>query len=532
MLLLSSLFRFSYASGQTFLRLAFFFLLTAYVSFNSETVQAQSISFHAETPQQSSLNSVTIQGTLTNNTGNDLNATDLFFNFFAYDPIAIVSIDQLSGSPDFLLPKGTTSARTGLFNVNFSSNAVPGQAYSLNVSLQDINGNISDIIALNVTAPLPAIQFNAAGYSFSEGAGGATITVTRTGNTTGAVTVDYVTVDTDTFTIGCADAVGNQGSAYGRCDYSTTLDTLHFAAGEVQKTFTIPLIDDAHVEGNETLQLRLSGATGATLGTQSTATLTIMDNDAGAAANPIFNSPFFVRLHYLDFLSREPEPNGLAAWLKVLNECPNVNNNPACDRLLVSSSFFRSQEFQLKGYFVFLFYKIAFNRRPGYDEIISDMRRVTGQTPEEVYAKKAVFTNAFAARQEFHNAYDGLNDAAYVDALLGRYSLASITTPDPANPDGAALVTLTRNDLVGRLTAQTLTRGQVLRALVQSREVDAVEYNGAFVAMQYYGYLRRAPEESGYQAWLKVINQDPNNIRIMVNGFMNSTEYRLRFGAP
>lgn len=53
-----------------------------------------------------------------------------------------------------------------------------------------------------------------------------------------------------------------------------------------------------------------------------------------------------------------------------------------------------------------------------------------------------------------------------------------------------------------------------------------------FVAMQYYGYLRRTPEEPGYQAWLRVITQDPNNIRIMVDGFVNSTEYRLRFGQP
>jgi hypothetical protein len=94
---------------------------------------------------------------------------------------------------------------------------------------------------------------------------------------------------------------------------------------------------------------------------------------------------------------------------------------------------------------------------------------------------------------------------------------------------------LTRAELINRLSAsgaQALTRAQVLRAVVESSEVGAAEYNGAFVAMQYYGYLRRTPEESGYQAWLKVINEDPNNIRIMVNGFVNSTEYRLRFGQP
>ncbi len=377
--------------------------------------------------------------------------------------------------------------------------------------------------------PVPrTIQFSATDYSFSEGTGGATITITRTGNTTGTATVDYATVDNPA-AVRC-DTIN--GTAYARCDYATTVDTLRFAAGETEKNFMIPLVDDVHIEGSETIQLRLSNPAGATLGPQSTATLTIVDNDAGASANPIFSSPFFVRMQYLDFLSREPEADGLAAWLRVLNGCSDVHGNPACDRLLVSSSFFRSQEFQLKGYFVYLFYKVSLNRRPLYDEIISDMRGVTGQTPEEVYAKKAAFTNALAARQEFRNAYDGLTNTAYVDALLGRYSLASITTPDPANPDGANVVTLTKNDLVSRLNAQTLTRAQVLRALVQSREVDAAEYNGAFVAMQYYGYLRRAPEEDGYQAWLRVINANPTDARIMVNGFMNSVEYRLRFGTP
>jgi hypothetical protein len=322
------------------------------------------------------------------------------------------------------------------------------------------------------------------------------------------------------------------GVAFARCDYATTIDTLHFAPGQSFAELQVPLIDDAYVEGNEMVQLRLSNAIGTTLGAQNTTTLTITDNDTAGRPNPIFSSDFFVRMQYLDFLSREPEGDGAAAWLRVLNGCSDVNGNPACDRLTVSSSFFRSQEFQLKGYFVYLFYKAALNRRPLYDEIISDMRGVTGQTPEEVYAKKAAFANGLVARQEFRNAYDGLTNAAYVDALLGRYSLASITTTDPANPDGTTVITLTRNDLINRLTAQTLTRAQVLRALVQSREVDAAEYNGAFVAMQYYGYLRRAPEESGYQAWLRVINANPSDSRAMVNGFMNSTEYRLRFGMP
>jgi hypothetical protein len=67
---------------------------------------------------------------------------------------------------------------------------------------------------------------------------------------------------------------------------------------------------------------------------------------------------------------------------------------------------------------------------------------------------------------------------------------------------------------------------------VQSSEAGAAEFHGAFVAMQYYGYLRRTPEQAGYDAWLRVIKQDPGNVRQMIDGFMNSTEYRLRFGQP
>ena len=264
------------------------------------------------------------------------------------------------------------------------------------------------------------------------------------------------------------------------------------------------------------------------MGTPSTATVTIVDNETVTGANPIFNTPFFVRQHYLDFLSREPE--AAEPWTAVLNNCSDVNNNPLCDRLTVSAAFFGSPEFQLKGYFVYRFYKLAFNRLPTYTEIVTDMRSVTGQTPAEVFQKKATFSNAFAQRTEFTNTYGALTDGPYVAALMGRYSLTQITTPDPAAPDGTIKVTLTTADLTNRLIASTLTRAQVLRAIADSDQVANLEFNQAFVAMQYFGYLRRAPETPGYNNWLTYLNAHPTDSRTMVNGFMNSAEYRLRFG--
>ena len=246
--------------------------------------------------------------------------------------------------------------------------------------------------------------------------------------------------------------------------------------------------------------------------------------------NPIDCPDFFVRQHYRDFLEREPEPTGLAAWLSVLNNCPA--GDLVCQherRLITSAAFFGSLEFQLKGYFVFRLYRVAFARLPEYSEFSPDMRSVTGQTPEEVYARKGAFINNFVQRPEFVTLFNGLSNADYVAALLGRYNLNSIITPDPLQPDGTTKVTLTQSQLVSHLEAGALTRAQVLRAIADSDLVLHEEFNRAFVAMQYYGYLRRTPELTGYNSWLNYLNSHPD-FREMVRGFVDSIEYRTRFG--
>ncbi|MDQ3755836.1 MAG: DUF4214 domain-containing protein, partial [Acidobacteriota bacterium] len=410
-----------------------------------------------------------------------------------------------------------------------------GRTNITNNSADDIYPDWQRLAATPTPTPTPAsasVQFGQATYSFGEGVGSALITVTRTGDTSGAATVNYMTID-DPAAIRC-DVVN--GTAYARCDYATTVDTLRFAAGEMLKTFAISLINDAHVEGNETFQIRLSEPTGATLGTQNTATVTITDNDTAGAANPILTTAFFVRQHYLDFLSREPEAS--EPWSAILNNCPDPFNldprsaSAQCDRIQVSFSFFGSPEFRLKGFYVFIHYRVAFDRLAEYSEIVSDMRAVTGQTPADTSARRAQFPVFFAQRAEFRQRYDALSDTAFVAALLDRYGLQSITTPEPANPEGGVKVVLTRADLVSRLGSGALTRAQVLRAVVESDEVSAAEFSRAFVAMQYYGYLRRMPEAGGYQSWLNHLAVNPNDSRTMVNGFMNSPEYRLRFGQP
>jgi hypothetical protein len=382
------------------------------------------------------------------------------------------------------------------------------------------------LIAVRIVDDDPALTFTANNVTVTEGEGRATVTVTRTSDASGVAVIEYRTADADRFTVSCSDATGNRGDAYARCDFATTVGRLDFAPGETQKTITIPIIDDGHKEGTETFGVQLLNASRPDLTTSSYGSVTILDNDAAGAVNPILTTPFFVRQHYLDFLSREPEAG--EPWSGVLNRCPNVTNDPSCDRITVSQSFFGSPEFQLKGFYVFRFYKVAFNRLPEYTEIVADMSFVAGATEAEVYARKAQLASAFVLRPQFEGATYSLSNSAFVASLLSQYQLTQITTPDPAQPDGAAKVTLTQAALADGLDTGALTRAQVLRAVVDSDEVSAREFNNAFVAMQYYGYLRRKPEPAGFEAWLGVLQR--GDIRTMVNGFMNSTEFKLRFG--
>ncbi|MFL6207677.1 MAG: DUF4214 domain-containing protein, partial [Pyrinomonadaceae bacterium] len=217
-----------------------------------------------------------------------------------------------------------------------------------------------------------------------------------------------------------------------------------------------------------------------------------------------------------------------------LNNCQDVNNidpnspSAACDRITVSTAFFGSPEFQLKGTFVFLFEKVAFgsagtpNFVPKYVDFATDLRRVTGSTAAEVFAKRLDFTEDFVTRAAFITRYNGMTNADYVDTLLANVG-ATLAAPDPNSG-------VTRNSLVNDLNANSKTRADVLRAIVESVEVNQKQFNSAFVAAQYYGYLRRTPDTPGYNAWFNYLTAHPTDSRTMVNGFVNSAEYRLRFG--
>jgi hypothetical protein len=380
----------------------------------------------------------------------------------------------------------------------------------------DIASLTSDQNVIFTATRRNAMQFTAAAASVDESSGFKEIVVTRSGDLSSAASVNFATADT----AGLNACSAVNGKASERCDYGSTAGTLRFAANEASKSFVIPIVNDANVEGNETFTIALSSPFGAQLGSITNVTVTITDNDSTPATqNPIDGIDPFVTQQYIDFLGRLPDSVGFANWVATLNGCPNggfgENDNPGCDRVHVSAGFFLSDEFRGRGYWAYRFYEVGFDRRPLYAEFVPDMAQVGGaQSPQSELLSKAVYTDAFVQRGEFTNRYNGLSNSAYVNALEQN---AEITLANKA-------------DLIAALDGNQKTRGQVLREIVESTAVEDRFFIRAFVAMQYFGYLRRDPDTIGYNNWVTTLTNDPSNFRHMIFGFLFSNEYRGRFG--
>ena len=101
-----------------------------------------------------------------------------------------------------------------------------------------------------------------------------------------------------------------------------------------------------------------------------------------------------------------------------------------------------------------------------------------------------------------------------------------------------------RDALVAQLAANNTAQGRAaaLRGLAENAELSRREFNRAFVLMQYFGYLRRNPNDApepglnfgGWKFWLGKLEEFNGNFVAaeMVKAFISSIEYRQRFGQP
>ncbi|MFN2491289.1 MAG: M12 family metallo-peptidase [Pyrinomonadaceae bacterium] len=392
------------------------------------------------------------------------------------------------------------------------------------------------------TTPSATVQFNSSNYQAVEGTNNSVvITVTRSSGT-GAASVAYETA--------------NQ-SASDRSDYTIARGVLSFAPGETSKTFSVFITDDAYAEGLETFTVLLSSPAAATLGSPFSTTVTIGDNETINGPNPVkdpfFNTDFYVRQHYIDFFNREPDAPGLAFWKNQIESCETL---PAADRqgcreirrINVSASFFVSIEFQETGYLVYKAYQASFNtgeflKLQDFMLNTQELGRgiIIGQpgADAQLEANKQKFFLDFVQRPAFlaPTAYPTTMTAAqFVDKL-------NANTFDPRNPGAGALTQTERNNLVAQLLANPASptlRAQMLRTISQNPTFTTRQFNKAFVLMEYFGYLRRNPNDppelnldyAGYNFWLTKLNLfNGDYIQAeMVKAFITSAEYVQRFG--
>jgi len=256
---------------------------------------------------------------------------------------------------------------------------------------------------------------------------------------------------------------------------------------------------------------------------------------------------FFIQQQYIDFLRRFPEADGLKFYVDILNGC--ALSDVECikyTRGALSANFFRSPEFQKKGSLVMYLYMVSFGQRavsvaelsdnakierPHYAEFMADVAAITdpadrnGPDP----TKKAAFLVAWVQRPEFVTLYPVSLTNAQLATALG-------------NKAGVTLSSSTQT-----AAAAAPSRAEVARIVAESPEVNVKFYKPAFVTMEYFGYLRRDPEDCQNSAnWFGTSDgsgcgyifhnnrfqlvADPDFLEnTIVRGFIEAPEYLGRF---
>ena len=344
------------------------------------------------------------------------------------------------------------------------------------------------------------------------------------------------------------EVASEDNTAKQKGDYMLVAGRLVFAAGETEKTFQVLINEDNYAEGTEFATLVLQHPEGGTVGAPGTATLVITDDAIEGDTNPIDDSRTFVAQHYHDLLYRQSDQAGEDFWTNVIEAC---GANASCrqeKRVGVSSAFFLSIEFKETGYFAIRAHKAAFGdlkSNPRYEVFLRDQREiadgvVVGQAgfAQQLEVNKQEYLQDFVTRAEFVAQFpQGETAGQYVDTLFQNVGAHPLSTERDV-----AILAYAGGDTAGRAAA--------LRSVIESGSVFNAEYNSAFVLMQYYGYLRRNPDDApdnnfaGYDFWLRKINsfsladEDMRDdaqalARVqraeMVRAFIESDEYRQRF---
>jgi hypothetical protein len=277
----------------------------------------------------------------------------------------------------------------------------------------------------------------------------------------------------------------------------------------------------------------------------------------------IDDADFFAAQQYIDFLRRFPDAPGHAHWTGEITECsdpakrfPGESLDLCTERKRANTSaaFFLSPESNSTAYFVLRVYwgtlgkllnqpgcpgvpqNLPGHCRPKYTDYITDMATVAqgivvndALDPARMNANKHAFVDTFINRAEFQSIYGNLTATQFVDKL------AQTTGVPLADADRTALITeaaTNKSSVVFKIVdgTNTITDGALQFQTTYGKAYYDKEFDDAFVFMEYVAYLRRNPDQDGFNHWIGKLKQFGNWVDAqMVLAFIKSPEYRNRF---
>jgi len=361
-----------------------------------------------------------------------------------------------------------------------NSNLIPPQASSLNPKVIGLNAELS-------TVPLPLTP-------------GKRVKVYLGGEGVDQVPGTSIAVNSPFFTVDPATLTREQIAA-----------PFPIVSIELQVAANAPF-------GDYTLRLQSnSGETAYVPGA-----ITIDPGVTSMSSNPVDDFHFFVTQQYSDLTGHEPDAATLDKLTAQLTGCNLRSDCLRIRRVDISTNLLVENELPATGVFLYGLYSTALGRQPRYAELEAD-RAVLANQKSEVEAVRLALASAFVERAEFKRKFPAtMKPAEFVDSLLA--TVAQSTGVD---------LTADRSLLIGLLDDATNGRAAVLTRLASDQRVVDGNYNQALVLFQYFTYLRRNPDEAGFNAWVNTLKskplRDPDAARSLVCNFLNSAEYQNRF---
>lgn len=173
---------------------------------------------------------------------------------------------------------------------------------------------------------------------------------------------------------------------------------------------------------------------------------------------------------------------------------------------------------------VYRIHLASFGKMPDYSEFMSDMKRIgrgalinsdNEQTKIESNLKE--FAAEWAGRASLHEVYQATTNERFVDKLSENGGI--ILAPDE------------RASLIDKLSSGTMTRAQVLLAIVNNQKFVMKEEDRSFVLLHYFGFLRRNPGEppekdmEGFNYWVRELKKT-KDVETLPRAFTESIEYK------